>query len=301
MSLVGVSSYFLWTQKGQTVLPLIRGSGFLCAFKQQATFYHHHVLTAAHVSCPPRFKTLYGSSVAFRAIGERHVSARVLVPAARPAAGRLTAPVAHSLDLEFKQEVMPNTDVASLRLAGERPETLAEAGPLRPWELDLDGIEDGTELVYCGLESVEERANPNDDGLALRERRFEGRCKVALVSLDYGTVLIGSIDRDVSPTAASEGAASGAGEAEVDRSVVSPLPLSLCGGPVLRKSTGKVVGVIVARTLRSPPPRDPNSGALYQDPFLDISENVSLHDRWPLDVAFVPVGEFYHAMRRSEM
>lgn len=284
MSVVGVSSYFLWTQKGMTNLPLVRGSGFLVAFKQHNTFYHHHVLTAAHVSCPVRFKPLYGDTIGLRAIGERHVTTRLLVP-------DVAAPrVKYSIPLVFKQEVLPNVDVATLRCTDERQ--LAGAG-LTPLEMDMDPIEEGTELVFCGCNATEERANPNDDGLTLTQRRLEGVCKAALVSLDYGTVLLASIERDVS---------SASGEATVvSGDLVSPLPLGMCGGPVLRKSSGKCVGVIAARVLKNAPPRDPNAGALYQDPYLDVSENKSLHSQWPIDVAFVPIGEFYHAMRRSEM
>ncbi|EPY32334.1 hypothetical protein STCU_02863 [Strigomonas culicis] len=276
MSLVGVSSYFLWTQKGQTILPLVRGSGFLLRFKQQGTFYHYHVITAAHVSCPVRYRGLYGDSVGFKAIGERHVSARMLTPHAE------THQVQHALDMEFRQHYMPNVDVAALRC---RDEAQLDGLRLAPFEVDEKPIEDGTELVYCGFDAIEERANPNDDGLTLREVRLDGTCKAAIVSLDYGTVLAGSIDS----------------LSDDERAQGKQMPLSLSGGPVLRKSTGKVVGVVAARIMKNAPPRDPHAGTLYQDPYLDLSENVSLHQRWPLDVAFVPIGEFYNSLCRSEM
>lgn len=287
-SILGLSSYFLWTQKGLTNLPLVRGSCFLVAFKQQNTFYHHHIVTAAHVSCPVRYNHLYGDTIALRAIGERHVTTRLLVP------DRLSNAVKHRIPLVFRQGILPNVDVATLRCKDERQ--LTSVG-LTPLEMDMDPIEEGTELTFCGCDAEEERANPNDDGLRLTERRLSGTCKAALVSLDYGTVLLASIEKAGGD---DEGADSAKPHRDARR-VASPLPLSLCGGPVLRKSSGKCVGVIVARVLKNAPPRDPNAGNLYQDPYLDVSENDSLHSKWPIDVAFAPVGEWYHAMRRSEM
>ncbi|CCW70567.1 unnamed protein product [Phytomonas sp. Hart1] len=75
----------------------------------------------------------------------------------------------------------------------------------------------------------------------------------------------------------------------------------MCGGPVLRRDSGKCVGVIVSQVLKNASPRDPNVDALYQNPYLDISEITSLHTHGSLDVAFVPIGEFYSTMRRSEL
>ncbi|EPY30184.1 hypothetical protein AGDE_09571 [Angomonas deanei] len=212
MSVLGVSSYFLWTQKGQTVLPLVRGSGFVLNFKHLNTFYHHHVVTAAHVSCPVKYKSIYGNSVGFKAIGERHISTRLLCP--HPESHK----VAHSIDLEFKQHFMPNVDVVSLRCKNEA--MLADAA-VTPLEIDEDPIEDGTEVVYCGVDLKEDRANPNDDGMTMAVKQLTGVCKAAIVSVDYGTVLAGSIEKE-----------------RRDLSDNAPLlPLSFCGGPVLRKSS----------------------------------------------------------------
>lgn len=313
MSFFGVSSYFLWTQKGQTVLPLVRGSGFLMKFQQLNTFYAYHVISAAHVSCPVKYKAVYGDTVGLKAIGERHISTRLLLPSTG------THKVAASLDLEFRQHYMPNVDVASLRVKDEKAlkewmkestgkgqEQGAAHDTLQAIEPDLEPIEEGTELVLCGVDTQEERANPNDDGLTLRPIRLAATCKAALLTLDYGTVLLASIDGFASPEQKAEmdaaARSSSAGSSPHSAAhPVPPLPLSMCGGPVLRKSSGKCVGVMVARVMKSAPPRDVNAGAVYQDPYLDISEHTALHAHWPLDVAFVPIGEFYDPLRRCEM
>ncbi|KAK7199669.1 hypothetical protein NESM_000012400 [Novymonas esmeraldas] len=293
MSTFGVSSYFLWTQKGQTVLPLVRGSGFLVQFRQLSTFYEYHVLSAAHVTCPVRHRKIYGDSVGFKAIGERHISTRLLL------ADATTHKVRSSHALEFRQQFMPNTDVASLRLTKEKEfKAVAASSSLEAVELDLEPIEEGEALVLCGMNAEEERANPNDDGLTLTPMRLNATCKAALLSIDYGTVLLASIDGSAEATAAAATAGSSPSEAVT---APPPLPLSMCGGPVLRRSSGKCVGVIAARVMKNAPPRDPRSAALYQDPYLDISEHLSLHPHWPLDVAIVPIGEFYDPLRRCEM
>ncbi|KAG5496126.1 hypothetical protein JKF63_02427 [Porcisia hertigi] len=303
MSLFGLSSYFLWTQKGQTVLPLVRGSGFLMAFEQLNTFYSYHIISAAHVTCPVRHRRVYGDTIGLKAIGERHISTRLLIP------DTSTHKVSRSFDLEFRQQYMPNTDVASLRLSQEKQfkevmqpsqgNSTSSESSLQVINPDLDHIEEGDELILCGMQTEEERANPNDDGLKLTPTCLAATCKAALVSLDYGTVLLASIDGPAEETTTSS-ASSNATFASAPVTV-PPLPLSMCGGPVLRRSSGKCVGVIVARVMRNAPPRDPQSASLYHDPYLDISEHIALHAHWPLDVAFVPIGEFYGALRRSEL
>ncbi|KAG5470463.1 hypothetical protein LSCM1_01707 [Leishmania martiniquensis] len=300
MSIFGVSSYFLWTQKGQTVLPLVRGSGFLMEFEQRNTFYSYHVLSAAHVTCPVKHRKLYGDTIGLKAIGERHISTRLLMP------DEVTHKVLSSFELEFRQHCMPNADVASLRLHREKEfmeamqlpkaNCTGAASPLQVIEPDLDRIDEGDHLILCGVHTEEERANANDDGLTLIPMRLAATCKAALVSLDYGTVLLASIDGLAEEARQCAGAASASGHVQVP-----PLPLSMCGGPVLRRSSGKCVGVIAARVMKNAPPRDPHSASLYQDPYLDISEHVALHAYWPLDVAFVPIGEFHDPLRRCEV
>ncbi|KAG5470037.1 hypothetical protein LSCM4_02728 [Leishmania orientalis] len=300
MSVFGISSYFLWTQKGQTVLPLVRGSGFLIAFQQLNTFYSYHVMSAAHVTCPVKHRKLYGDTIGLKAIGERHISTRLLIP------DEATRKVRSSFELEFRQHYMPNTDVASLRLIKEKEfkeamqlpldSSTGATSPLQVIEPDLDYIDEGDELVLCGVHTEEERANPNDDGLLLNPLRLAATCKAAFLSLDYGTVLLASIDGPAEEASRSGGASSASCPV-----AVPPLPLSMCGGPVLRRSSGKCVGVIATRVLKSAPPRDPHSASLYEDPWLDISQHVALHAHGHLDVAFVPIGEFYDPLRRCEM
>jgi hypothetical protein len=308
MSAFGLSSYFLWTQKGQTVLPLVRGSGFIMKFSQLNTFYSYHVISAAHVSCPVKYKPIYGDTVGLKAIGERHISTRLLLPDAA------TNKVRHSFDLEFRQHYMPNVDVVSLRVKDEKGlkecfsaslqqkgNADVETAALQVVEPDLEPIEEGTELVLCGVNTEEERANPNDDGLTLSPMRLAATCKAALLSLDYGTVLLASIDGLLTGTKTEASTATTSGSPQDAQVVVPPLPLSMCGGPVLRKSSGKCVGVMVACVMKNAPPRDLSTGPVYQDPYLDISEHTALHAHWPLDVAFVPIGEFYDPLRRCEM
>ncbi|KEG14745.1 hypothetical protein DQ04_00321140 [Trypanosoma grayi] len=265
MSVVAVSSYFLWTQKGNTILPLVRGSGFLVSFKQLSGFYSYHVLSAAHVACPVRYRQIYGDTVGLRAIGERHISTRLLKPHSN---GLVEA----SLEMEFKQNFFPNVDVVSLRCRDER--RLKDL-QLISVDLDLNPIENDTELLFHGIDVSEEKTNPNDDGLRVTPVCIEGNCKAALVSLDYGTVVLASLK--------------------------SPLILSMCGGPVVRKDNGRCVGIVVARVLKGAPPRDPQVGTLYQDPYLDISQNEDIHANGRMDVAFVPIREFYDSLRRCEI
>ncbi|KPI88965.1 hypothetical protein ABL78_1931 [Leptomonas seymouri] len=302
MPAFGLSSYFLWTQKGQTVLPLVRGSGFLVKFNQLNTFYSYHVISAAHVSCPVKYKPIYGDTVGLKAIGERHISTRLLLP------DEATHKVRQSFDLHFRQKYMPNVDVASLRVKDEKQlkewmHTGEDGGKsaLRVVEPDLEPIEEGTELVLCGVHTEEERANPNDDGLTLIPMRLTATCKAALLTLDYGTVLLASINVPLEKRTEASTSPSSTSSTSHQCPTAPPLPLGMCGGPVLRKSSGKCVGVIVARVMRSAPPRDLKAGAVYQDPYLDISAHTSLHEHWPLDVAFVPIGEFYDSLRRCEM
>nr|CCC95913.1 unnamed protein product [Trypanosoma congolense IL3000] len=266
MSVVGVSSYFLWTQKGNTTLPLVRGSGFLVPFRQLGGFYRYHVLSAAHVTCPVRYRKLYGNTVGLRAIGERHVTTRLLKPRADDGV------VEASVEMRFAQHYFLNVDVSSLRC---KDESELHDLKLEAVELDLDPITEGTELIFRGVLALEEKSNPNDDGLRLSEASIDGECRAALVSVDYGTVILASLK--------------------------SSLHLSMCGGPVIRKSTGGCVGVIVARAMRNAPPRDPHVGSLYEEPWLDVSCNENLRNCAGLDVAFVPVREFYDSLQRCEM
>lgn len=284
--ILGLSSYFLWTQKGFTQLPLVRGSGFVVPFRQLNGFHRLHVVTAAHVACPVKYPQLFSSdasSSGLKAIGQRHISTRLLEPRG-PGCGAF-----RSHPLRFQQHFMPHVDVCVLRMEDEGAITagVKEAGGsgnpsvATPFEVDVSPLQDGEEIVLCGVECKEESGNPSDDGLCLTQVRYHAVCKVALVSVDYGTVFLGSL-------------------ADHTDMGVNAFPSSLCGGPVVRKANGKAVGVIVARVTCGAPPVDASRPARVCDPFLDISDNKEVLERAPCHVAFVPFSEFEGAMRRSE-
>lgn len=177
-------------------------------------------------------------------------------------------------------------DFALFGTEGDRSARLIE-----PLVIDRDPVGEGDELVLCGMLTDEERANPTDDGATLKPMELQAVCHAAMLTLDYGTVLLASTDE-------------------------MP-PASMCGGPVLRKRTGTCVGVLVAPVRRNAPPKrllsrrtsgevDPATvpsvmAELIAEPWLDISQNADLRDIPNLNAAFVPFGEFYASMRRSEM
>jgi hypothetical protein len=145
---------------------------------------------------------------------------------------------------------------------------------LEGFEVDTQALAEGDELIYVGLRAEEEKANPHDDKLKMLPVEYSGVCKAAFLSGDYGMCMLGTSQE--------------------------PLPLSACGGPVLRRSNMKVVGVLVAQVRRAAPPADPRTELIYHDPWLDVSGQPKLCDIPDLNVAFVPVGEFYHGLRKSE-
>lgn len=301
----GVSSYFLWTQKGLTTLPLVRGSGFVVPFRQMNGFYKYHVITAAHVSCPVRYPQLFSSASdnnPLKAIGERHISNRILFShASESSFSTINGPFSPCLrhvsshNLRFQQHFMPNVDVAALRIENE--EIFSHDYPKsKLLEVDLTPLQDGEEIVLCGMDAKEAAGNPNDDGLQLLPCELTAVCKAALISVDYGTVLLCEVpefhranDREENLINLSH-----------QNSIFASLPAGLCGGPVLRKSNQKAVGVIVARVTRYLPPKDLNKPLNIHEPFLDISDNKEILSQWPLDAAFVPFSEFEGSMRRTE-
>lgn len=298
----GVSSYFLWTQKGLTTLPLVRGSGFVVPFRHVNGFYKYHVITAAHVSCPVRYPQLFSSdkdSNPLQAIGERHISNRLLL--SKPSIGppektKVSAfNVSPSYNLRFQQYFMPNSDVAILRIENE--ESFFQDYPESTVEVDLSPLEDGEEIVLCGVDAREATGNPNDDGLQLLPCQFSAVCKAALVSVDYGTVLLGEIKK----LHKMDGERCTVVNCRDEVEGSPPFPSSLCGGPVLRKTNKKAVGVIVARVARHVPLKDLSKPSVIHEPFLNLSDNKEILDQWPLDVAFVPFTDFEGSMRRTEL
>ena len=281
MSILGVSSYFLWTEKGMTIMPLVRGSGFCVAFDLASGFHKYHVLTAAHIVNPIRYRQIFGNSEGLNAIGERHLYARALVsPPYSPETDvrnlrRLVeerkSNITATIFLEGKKNYFPNCDVASLRCKNE---AALASSDTRPFEVDHQPIQQGDDLVYLGVEAMEDKRNPHDNGLVLCQRRIEGKSEAAVLTEDYGPAVVGTAEEE--------------------------LPLSMCGGPVIRKSTGKCIGVIVAQVRTSPPPAVTPKPPVV-DPWLDVSNSDDLRQITNLRAAFVPFAEFYKKMRQTEL
>lgn len=280
MSVFGLSSYFLWTQKGATVLPLVRGSGFVVKFDLLNGFYGHHIVTAAHVACPVKFPAIFGNNAGLRAIGERHITTGLLIPDTADSTRNTPVPCA------FVQKRFLSVDVASLRVKDEKKVLTSEVGNMirsGAIEFDLNPISRGEELVIRGVRTHEEKVNASDVDVSLSEESVTGTCHSALQSHSYGTVLLV------------------AGESRPHS--------SLCGGPVLRKSNGKCVGVLVAAVYNNAPPvlEDEVGGVSHdiksfvREPWLDISGTKGLEtDATRIVAAFAPVTDFHDSLRRSE-
>ena len=274
MSVIGISSYFLWTEKGKTILPLVRASSFVLDFDNLSAFNKRHLITAAHAAIPTRFRNIYNNK-RLEHLGERHIYGKALLPQFLSGPGEVAGRehfVTQAAMLRSSPPVFPHVDVCSMRLQNE---SVGDAWNLRGFEIDQEPLQAGDEVVYVGFRAEEEKANPNDDELQLVPEELRGVCHAAYLSMDYGMVMLGTCQ--------------------------SSLPLSMCGGPVLRKSTMKVVGVTVAQVRSAAPPHDPRTELIYTDPWLDISAQEKLCSIPNLEVAFVPIGEFYHAMRKSEI
>jgi hypothetical protein len=269
----GVSSYFLWTVKGATVMPLVRGSGFLIRSTSH-TFHKYHVVTAGHVACPVQFPRVFGGrSPGLRAIGERHISTGLLCPTLTKGP---SAPV--TFPALFLQRRFLNVDVAILHLKDEDRaiETISRVG-IAPLDVDLEPLHLGEELTFCGVTSTENTANASDDNVLVEYQSIDGISHSEVVTNDYGTVIVAKGDQSIDPT--------------------------MCGGPVLRKSNGKCVGVIVARIggdVRPDAPPTPEASTLIQKPFLDLSTTQDL-EHVSLRVAFISIRDFLPTFIATEI
>jgi hypothetical protein len=275
---VGVSSYFLWTIKGATVMPLVRGSGFLIRNEGVRIFHKYHVITAGHVACPVQFPRVFGgSSPGLRAIGERHISTGLLVPRQRSGSSKPS-----EYPNTFPQTRFLNMDVAALHLKNEDAilGEVREAG-VSPLEVDLDVLLQGEELEFHGVCSDETTVNPSDEDIQVRHCSISGVSHSAVVTHDYGTVTTAQLESELDPT--------------------------MCGGPVVRKSNGKCVGVIVARVgpLKEEPSTPPSQDAatLVRKPWLDLSstEGFMQHRDAHVRAAFVPLRDFLPRLRDIEI
>ncbi|CUI15490.1 trypsin peptidase, putative [Bodo saltans] len=267
----GVSSYFLWTVKGATVMPLVRGSGFMI-HSASRTFHKYHIVTAGHVACPVQFPRVFGDrSPGLRAIGERHISTGLLCPSGAGSSTPVTFPTL------FPQRRFINADAAILHLKNEDQafSTISHLG-ITPVDVDLQPLQFGEELTFCGVTSTEHSANASDDNVHVEYHSINGVSHSEVGTLDYGTVIAAQADRDIDPT--------------------------MCGGPVLRKSNGKCVGVIVARigsaTVSDSPPT-PDASLLIHKPALDLSNTPNL-EKASLRVAFISINDFLPTYRATE-
>ena len=297
MSLVGVSSYGLVTKKGRTFIPFVRGTGFLASFTQ-TSFYTRHVITADHVCRPQRYGKLYGNGIELSKMRDRHVSCRLHGFA--PNGNRYLV-----MPLEFKLHPCPRTDVCVLRIEREKEilqDMRANGLPeLEPFEMDHEALAQDEPIEVRGLHMLNE--DTLADTVSMVPRVIEGKLAAKYVSEDFGTVLVAS------------GVSGGA---------VTP---GMHGSPVLRKSNGKVIGVLIGGITRQPiaaepaprllgtPPKEgeqhpPDVVAELHEwrlrnmhaPTVDISSNGDLMNAVNDDgFAFVPVGEFLSFMRRTEV
>lgn len=264
-------------------MPLVRGSGFILKSSGMNPFYKYQVITAGHVSCPVKYPAVFGrDSPALKAIGERHITSGLVIPRSNINSDSGDAGPHYTHPLIFLQKRFLNTDVALLHVKDEDAFFATPIGTsITPLELDADPVGRGEELVFHGVQSTESPSNPSDDGLRVEDVRIGGSCHSRLNSIDYGSVLLAHAD--------------------------APIPPTLCGGPVLRKSNGKCVGVIVARTLAAAPPVEtapnapPNQRMVNREPWMDISETPELRDaKPPIHAAFVPVQEFLSQLRKYD-
>lgn len=272
----GLSSYFLWTVKGATVMPLVRGSGFLIQSEGSHAFHKYHVITAGHVACPVQFPRVFGGdSPGLRAIGERHITTGALCPVSHD--GRSTP---RAFPMLFPQKRFLNVDVAALRLKNESSsiQELFEMG-VTPLEVDTTPLERDEELEFCGVRSFESLTNSTDEELQVEHDSLCGSSHSTVISHDYGTIIVARLNDDIDST--------------------------MCGGPVIRKSNGKCVGVIVARVGAlgaTDPPISPDASKLVRKPCLDLSSTPGLEgDASMLRAAFVPARDFITQLRNSSL
>eukprot|EP00744_Colponema_vietnamica_P025396 GILI01037314.1.p1 GENE.GILI01037314.1~~GILI01037314.1.p1 ORF type:complete len:292 (-),score=41.32 GILI01037314.1:56-931(-) len=283
-----LSSYFLWTQKGQTRLPLARGSCYIIDYDLRASFYTKHIITAAHVALPVRFPNCYGNGDLFKGLGERHITAKILLGAPERQDEKRPGRVVGDLNCNYKIDVFPTTDVAKLTLMQESsiaqcPEYYQHLFEgLKP---DLTPIQPGEELIVAGYSMAEESGAPHDGFLAMRPVSYQAISVAAIQTNDFGTVVV------CSTNSADE------------------IPASISGGAVIRVKTGGVIGTVAARTaLESPPPIDAAQRvavegrlAAHREPCVDISGFADLRAKvGPHGVAFTPINEFLNALRRLE-
>lgn len=238
MSVFGVTNYLLVTQKGRTYIPFVRGTGFLLDFQTHG-FYSKHVITAGHVAAPLRYSALYGRPPLFSRIGERHLTPKILL---FDHEGHRRAIV----PLEPKFHQLKGTCVTALRVKNERelfPRMFQDGVPVPvPYELDDPNnsvIGEGEELVIQGL--VLDRDEEAADVAEMKPMVVQAKAKLSFLSELFGSTVIAS----------------------TGNIKISP---GMSGSPVLRKSNGKCVGMLVCGVKTKLP--DPTVAEKNQSPLI---------------------------------
>jgi hypothetical protein len=230
MSVFGITNYLLVTQKGRTYIPFVRGTGFLVDFESHG-FFTKHVITAGHVAVPLRYSAIYGRPPLFSRIGERHLTPKILLFDHQ---GQRRA----VLPLEPKIHELKGTCITSLRVKGERelfPRMYEDGVPV-PVAYDLDDptteIGEGEELVIQGL-SLDRDQDPSDVA-EMKPIVVQAKARLSFLSELFGATVIAS----------------------TGNVRISP---GMSGSPVLRKSNGKCVGMLICgvKTKLSDPAASP--------------------------------------------
>ena len=284
---MGISSYLLVTQKGRTYVPFCRGSCFMLPYTS-VSFYAHHVITAAHIARPHRFAPLFGNPPSFQGIGDRHVSWKAY---ALDREGFNTG-AQQPLFLANKLDTINSVHSVSLRVAKEEEQIAEQRAKMKELEQEYyfdnttavtpDGapLDLNEELVCEGVECVEDPTGVNDETMVFRHRRIPIVCRAAVTSKGFGTLVLASSE--------------------------TPFPPSMCGGPVIRRSSGKCVGVITAplRTTPPEPPAELEEITHTRPVYMDITDNPGVMKEMggegSIGVAFTPLAEFLLQLRRLE-
>ena len=339
------SSYFLWTQKGFTRLPLARGSCHVMAYDSKAAFFTRHIVTAAHVAMPIRFPQCFGNASLAMGLGERHITSKVILPStarerdrviakARAAAAaasfggdeakippslleKIAADPAHrvgraigDLNTNYKVDIFPTTTVARQTFKQEGSIDLCPPHVSELFEgllPDLTPIQPGDELLFVGYAMDEEAASPHDGFLTMRQLQISGTAVAAVEAQAFGTVIVCSTEGDIGANAADSNNGGMLG---------AVIPASIAGGAVLRKSTGRVVGTIAAKTaIETTEPLFPATDAAttsavnadgqrvaFSDPCVDLTSfGPQLAEKvGSRGIAFTPINEYHNALRKFE-
>lgn len=274
MSTVPFTSMLLWTEKGKTFVPLVRGSSFLVKYDVKG-FFQFHVIAAAHCATPARFQKLWPRFTNMEHVRERNTFQRLLLP------NGVDGRIAHEVDLRPRFKVIPGFDVALLNMVREEhvAEAIANKGlpALVPFELDVNPIGEGEAVVLRGFDVEEETGDPSGFSLRMHAKELHGVTRAAITTnTGFGTVVLVELEEE--------------------------MPQGMCGGPVLRKSNGKCIGVIAGKVSPEEPRTDfdLSKEKPVVDPRIVIESLPKLCENPKLRAGFTPLREFYGSMRQHE-